>query len=122
MALGSSALVKEGHAPVWVWTALEQLGAGHALRIPNPDEVARAQCHRRLLVALVIGGNATIFSMAHGILAKPSPGVHATGLQTVSWVGRGRLHRDAHRLSASTRISPSTATGSRRSPRTTFSV
>ena len=39
-----------------------------------------------LLVALVIGGNATIFSMAHGILAKPSPGVHASGLQTVSWV------------------------------------
>ena len=37
-------------------------------------------------MALVIGGNATIFSMAHGILAKPSPGVHATGLMTVSWV------------------------------------
>ena len=50
-----------------MWTALEQLV-------------------QDLRFGLRIGGNATIFSMAHGILAKPSPGVHASGLPTVSWV------------------------------------
>jgi predicted permease len=39
-----------------------------------------------LLVALVIGGNTTVFSIAHAILNKPMPGVRATGLTTVSWV------------------------------------
>jgi len=39
-----------------------------------------------LLIALVIGGNTTVFSIAHGVLAKPSPGVHAPRLATVSWV------------------------------------
>ncbi len=39
-----------------------------------------------ILIALVIGGNTTVFSIAHGVLAKPSPGVHATRLATVSWV------------------------------------
>ena len=86
MALGSPALVKERTRAVWVWTALEQLvqdiRIGFRILTKSPALSATAI----LLVALVIGGNATIFSMAHGILAKPSPGVHASGLQTVSWV------------------------------------
>ena len=86
MTLGSPALVKERTRAVWVWTALEQLVQdirfGFRILTRSPALSATAI----LLVALVIGGNATIFSMAHGILAKPSPGVHATGLMTVSWV------------------------------------
>ncbi len=86
IALGSTALVKERTRAVWVWTALEQLAQdlrfGFRILTKSPGFSATAI----LLVALVIGGNATIFSMAHGILAKPSPGVHASGLQTVSWV------------------------------------
>jgi predicted permease len=39
-----------------------------------------------VLIALVIGGNTTVFSIAHGILRKPTPGVHASNLTTVSWV------------------------------------
>jgi predicted permease len=86
MTLGSPALVKERTRAVWVWTALEQLvqdiRIGFRILTKSPMLSATAI----LLVALVIGGNATIFSMAHGILAKPSPGVHASGLVTVSWV------------------------------------
>ena len=86
IALGSPALVRERTRAVWVWTALEQLlqdlRFGFRILTKSPALSATAV----LLVALVIGGNATIFSMAHGILAKPSPGVHATGLMTVSWV------------------------------------
>jgi predicted permease len=85
MALGSPALVKERTRSVWVWTALEQLlhdlRFGFRILTKSPALSLTAV----LLVALVIGGNATVFSMAHGILAKPSPGVHATGLVTVSW-------------------------------------
>lgn len=86
MALGSHALVKERTRAVWVWTLVEQLFQdlrfGFRILTNSPALSAAAV----ILVALVIGGNATVFSMAHGILAKPSPGVHATGLQTVSWV------------------------------------
>ena len=86
LTLGSPALVKERMRAVWVWTALEQLVQdlrfGFRILTKSPALSATAT----LLVALVIGGNATVFSMAHGILAKPSPGVHATGLMTVSWV------------------------------------
>jgi predicted permease len=38
------------------------------------------------LIALVIGGNTTVFTIAHSVLAKPAPGVHARNLATVSWV------------------------------------
>ena len=86
MAIGSPALAKERTREVWVWTALEQLlqdlRFGFRILTKSPALSGTAV----LLVALVIGGNATVFSMAHGILAKPSPGVHAVGLLTVSWV------------------------------------
>ena len=38
------------------------------------------------LVALVIGGNATVYSIAHAILSKPAPGVRADHLATVTWI------------------------------------
>src|SRR5262245_18513834 len=85
IALGSLALVHERTRAVWVWTALEQLfqDLRFGFRIVTKSPALSATAI--VLIALVIGGNATIFSMAHGILAKPSPGVHATGLVTVSW-------------------------------------
>jgi hypothetical protein len=30
-----------------------------------------------LLIALVIGGNTPVFTIAHSVLSKPAPGVHA---------------------------------------------
>jgi hypothetical protein len=95
MALGSPALVKERTREVWVWTALEQLlqdlRFGFRILTKSPALSLTAVA----LVALVIGGNATVFSMAHGILAKPSPGVHATGLMTVSWLAEDGF-RETH--------------------------
>src|SRR5215213_7612040 len=38
------------------------------------------------LIALVIGGNTTVFTIAHSVLSKPAPGVHAGRLATVSWL------------------------------------
>src|SRR4029450_161473 len=44
------------------------------------------------LIVLVIGGNATIYSIVHGILTKGAPGGGATGLFTLSWTDqRGEI-------------------------------
>ena len=45
-----------------------------------------------LLIALVIGGNMTIFSMVHGVLTKPAPGIGADRLVTLGWVADGDEH------------------------------
>ncbi len=85
-AFGNVARAKEDTRAVWVSTTLEQfaqdLRFGFRILTKSPGVSATAVA----LVALVIGGNTTIFSIAHGILTKPSPGVHATGLMTVSWI------------------------------------
>jgi predicted permease len=41
------------------------------------------------LIALVIGGNTTVFSILHGILTKPAPGVQVSGLVTLDLIVDG---------------------------------
>ena len=83
---GNVARAKEETRAVWVATRLEQFlqdlrfGCRILTRSPAVSLTAIA------LIALVIGGNTTVFSIAHGVLAKPSAGVHAPRLATVSWV------------------------------------
>ncbi|HUK33862.1 MAG TPA: ABC transporter permease [Vicinamibacterales bacterium] len=43
------------------------------------------------LIALVIGGNTTLFSMIHGLLTKPAPAIRATGLVTLEPRVDGRV-------------------------------
>src|SRR3954462_3139538 len=85
-ALGNVARVKEETRAVWVSTRLEQflqdLRFGFRILTKSPAVSATAV----VLIALVIGGNTTVFSIAHGILRKPTPGVHADDLAVVSWV------------------------------------
>src|SRR4029079_16078353 len=72
---GNPTVAKEATRSVWTWTAVEQLatdlqiGARILWRAPTLSATAI------VLIALVIGGNTTIFSMVHAILAKPAPGV-----------------------------------------------
>ena len=99
-AFGSVVLAKENTRAVWVSTLLEQfvqdLRFGVRILTRSPAISATAIT----LVALVIGGNTTVFSIAHGILNKPAPGIHARGLATVSWVGEnGDIHtHNAYRV------------------------
>ena len=83
---GNVALAKEETRAVWVSTRLEQwlqdLRFGCRILTRSPG----VSLTSTLLIALVIGGNTTVFSIAHGVLARPSPGVHAPRLATVSWV------------------------------------
>jgi macrolide transport system ATP-binding/permease protein len=92
---GNPALTKEETRSVWTWTALEQLatdlqiGARILWRAPGLSATAV------VLTALVIGGNTTIFSMVHGVLAKPAPGVVADRLVTLGWVTDGAERPDS---------------------------
>jgi predicted permease len=85
-AFGNVARVKEETRAVWVSTRIEQfvqdLRFGVRILTKSPAVSATAI----VLIALVIGGNTTVFSIAHGILRKPTPGVHASDLTMVSWV------------------------------------
>jgi predicted permease len=85
-AFGSVTLAKESTRAVWISTATEQffqdVRFGWRIFRSAPGLSATAV----LLIALVIGGNTTVFSIAHGILAKPAPGVTAPRLVTLSWI------------------------------------
>ena len=71
---------------VWRWAALEQLlfdarsGAKILVNAPGLSLTVI------LLVALVIGGNTTIYSAVHAMLTNPAPGVKTDRLVTVAWM------------------------------------
>lgn len=85
-AFGSIALAKENTRAVWVSTTLEQLVQDLRLGCRILTKAPSVSATAVILIALVIGGNTTVFSIAHGIIAKPAPGVQAAGLTTLSWV------------------------------------
>ena len=116
---GNVALAKEETRAVWVSTRLEQclqdLRFGCRILTRSPGVSLTAT----VLIALVIGGNTTVFSIAHGVLTKPSPGVHAPRLATVSWVAENGDVETHASPTRSTRTSWSTAPPFSRSPRST---
>ena len=85
-AFGNVTLAKEKTRGVWVSGAterlLQDLRFGFRILINAPLLLLSAVT----LVALVIGGNTTVYSIARAILNKPAPGVRAENLVTVSWV------------------------------------
>ncbi|HMF94431.1 MAG TPA: permease prefix domain 1-containing protein, partial [Vicinamibacterales bacterium] len=74
---GNRTLAKEATRSVWTWTRVEQLIADGQIGARVLWRAPALSATSALLIALVIGGNTTIFSMVHGILAKPAPGVAA---------------------------------------------
>ena len=86
LAFGSLTLAKETTRGVWVSGAMERLlqDLRFGFRILTNAPVLLLSAVT--LVALVIGGNTTVYSIAHAIISKPAPGVRADHLTTVSWV------------------------------------
>src|SRR5688572_21472742 len=88
LAFGSVTLAKETTRGVWVSGATERLFQdlrfGFRILINAPVLLVSAVT----LVALVIGGNTTVYSIAHAIISEPAPGIRAGNLVTVSWVRR----------------------------------
>ena len=78
---------------VWTWTAVEQLlgdlRSGFQILTRSPGISLSAIA----LIALVIGGNTTIFSIVHGLLTKPAPAITARDLVSLGWaVDRQPVH------------------------------
>lgn len=78
---------------VWTWTTVEQLLAdirsGFQILTRSPGISLTAIA----LIALVIGGNTTIFSIVHGLLTKPAPGITARNIVSLGWsVDRQQVH------------------------------
>src|SRR5262245_356561 len=74
---GNVALIEQTTRDVWSWTTIEQLlqdlrfGARIFRHAPGLSGTAI------LLIALVIGGNTTIYSIVNALLVSPAPGVTA---------------------------------------------
>ena len=80
---GNVDLVQRNTREVWAWTRVEQLlqdlRFGARILWQSPALSAAAI----LLVALVVGGNTTIYSIVHNMLTAPAPGVEGKNLVTV---------------------------------------
>ena len=84
-AFGSVALAKEETRGVWVSGALERLAQDLRFGFRIVTSAPLLLLSAVSLVALVIGGNTTVFAIAHAIMSRPAPGIHAENLVTVSW-------------------------------------
>jgi predicted permease len=80
---GNVDLVQRNTREVWAWTRVEQLlqdlRFGARILWQSPALSAAAI----LLVALVVGGNTTIYSIVHNMLTAPAPGVEGKNLVTI---------------------------------------
>src|SRR5918993_6088351 len=96
-AFGNVTLAKENTRAVWVSTRIEQLFQDLRMGCRILTKAPAVSATAVMLIALVIGGNTTVFSIPHGIIAGPAPGVRPAGLTTVSWVtdtGEIETHAD----------------------------
>ncbi len=77
-ALGNVALAREDARGVWTFGWIERRGRIFATGARILRTAPGLTLTAIALIALVIGGNATIYSIVHGILTKGAPGVDAT--------------------------------------------
>ena len=93
MEFGNLRATQEDVRSFWTWTALQQCLAdawsGCQILTRSPGIAVSAI----VLLALVIGGNTTIFSIVHGLLRKPAPAIAADDLVSLGWsVDRRPVH------------------------------
>ncbi len=93
LEFGNLRATREDVRAVWTWTAVEQfiadLRSGFQILMRSPGVSFTAIT----LIALVIGGNTTIFSSVHGLLTKPAPAIAARDLVSLGWsIDRQPVH------------------------------
>jgi len=86
LAFGNVTVAKEATRGVWVSGAMERLRQDLRSGVRIVTNAPVLLLSAVTLVALVIGGNTTVYSIAHAILSKPAPGIPADNLTTLSWV------------------------------------
>lgn len=93
---GNVPLVAQTTRDMWSWVRLEQLfqdlrfGARILWQSPGLSVTAV------LLIALVVGGNTTVFSVVRGVLTSPAQGVLAERLVTIRHTEPGRMLSDPY--------------------------
>src|SRR5438105_4739164 len=79
----------ESHRSIWLDQLLQDLRGASRVLTKSPGFSATAVA----LIALVIGGNTTIYSIVHALLTKPAPGIAADGLVSLGWmVDKQQVH------------------------------
>jgi predicted permease len=91
---GNVALIEQTTREVWSWTWLEQLLQDVRLGVRILRQAPGLSATTILLIALVIGGNTTIYSMVNSLLVSPAPGVTADRLVVVKHRQAGVLLTD----------------------------
>ena len=93
---GNVPLVAQTTRDIWAWVRLEQLlqdlRFGARILWQSPGLSATAV----LLVALVVGGNTTVFSIVRGVLTSPAAGVLGERLVTIRHAEPGRMLSDPY--------------------------
>ena len=92
LEFGSVGAVRDEARAIWSLTALEHLAhdarAGARILTRSPGLSVPAL----VLIALVIGGNTTLYSVVYGLLTKPAPGIDPHGLVAIAWQRPDRDH------------------------------
>ena len=84
--------VRQGRSGVWLDHLMHDVRDAWRALTRTPGITLTAVT----LIALVIGGNTTVFSIIHGILTKPAPGVQATGLVKLDLFINGSPYNGGH--------------------------
>ena len=93
LQFGNLRATKEDVRSIWTWTAVEQLFADARSGLQVLTRSPGISLTAITLIALVIGGNTTIFSIVHGLLTKPAPAITARNLVSLGWaVDRQAVH------------------------------
>src|SRR5690242_1507165 len=82
---GNVRVTQEDVRSVWTWTDVEQLIADVRSGLQILTRSPGISVTAITLIALVIGGNTTIFSSVHALLTKPAPAIAARGLVSLGW-------------------------------------
>jgi predicted permease len=91
---GNVLLVRQTTREVWAWTWLEQLLQDMRLGARILRQAPALSATTIVLIALVVGGNTTIYSMVNSLLVSPAPGVTAERLVVVKHRQAGVLLTD----------------------------
>ncbi|MDE3154748.1 MAG: ABC transporter permease [Acidobacteriota bacterium] len=88
-AVGNVTVTRERARDVWIAPWLQDLLREPYLAYRSLRKSPGVTGTAVILIALVIGGNTTIYTMVHGFLTSPAPGVRARGLVTLNVLKEG---------------------------------
>ncbi len=91
---GNPTLIQQTTREIWSWTMVEQLLQDLRFGARILSQAPAFSFTAIVLIALVIGGNTTIYSIVNGLLVSPAPGVTAPRLVAIKHVAPGTVIAD----------------------------